>query len=804
VAVYKFLMSGQGSTFAKPYTKEGKQYYGFKTEPDGRIGFLRKGFKNPDDADAKRESTFVDYLDKNTKFYARNPSEGDFIGANFKTVQDFINTKDAPYDDKGNLIRYQGGQHRLYPAVYYENLQKWATNQNKSGSPPTAKKTDPVVGIDGKTYPSVEAMQKAMQQQDTDKLRQIGLDKGADEKFFQSSQFKQFLKENPMGGVYPSVVVNDAYGFGNSPRTNAMAKYYTNYLTDTGQQGRIKKSAEQLGFESLPTQGLLPSEPVSKDKLPKSARDKLPPNVPDGMYNPGMIARPAVMAFGYNPKTGQFVTAGSGTPDNPGDFVFKGNYESLFEMFPEAKARFEEGKRIGFSNLKPFTSTGNTNMAEKITTDAQLEQRMADLAGGLSTGVPQVTAVRPTVNANELQGTAGTQVVGDVTATTAQTPTQVMPTVPTGAEGVGQIAGLERTAPSVTTMDTAQITPTGDYMQQVQGTISPQAIAAAQTEELDERGTVRYQMAQLMSSLEEGGEMPPWASPAVRKVGAIMQARGLGASSMASAAITQAVMESGIPIATADANKYSTIQLQNLNNKQQTALTNAATFAAMDKANLSARLQSAVTNAQALLSVDTANLTAEQQTNTLNYNALTQAMFKDAAEENARREFNAKNELQVQEFFAELGSQVETANANRTAAINQFNVGEANAMNQFNASMQDARDKFNSNMQYAVDQSNVNWRRQVNTADTAIQNETNRINVQNLFNMNQSALNALWQKYRDNAAWNFQKSESALQRQHEIGIMAMEFANSKETYTQQQKDSIGIGVGNWLATWAAM
>jgi hypothetical protein len=448
--------------------------------------------------------------------------------------------------------------------------------------------------------------------------------------------------------------------------------------------------------------------------------------------------------------------------------------------------------------------SGNTDMAKKITTDAQLEQRMADLAGGLSTGVPQVTAVRPEVAQNELQGT-GNVILGEGTTTaTAQTPTQAMPTVPTGTEGVGQISGIERTAPSVTTMDTAQITPTGDYMQGVQGTVSPEAVATAQTEELDKRGTVQYQMTQLMSALEEGGEMPPWASPAVRKVGAVMQARGLGASSMASAAITQAVMESGIAIAAQDANKYSTIQLQNLNNKQQTALANAATYAAMDKANLSARLQSAVTNAQSLLSVDTANLTAQQQTNTLNFNALTQAMFKDAAEENARREFNAKNELQVQEFFAELGSQVETANANRTAAINQFNVGEANAMNQFNASMQDARDKFNSNMQYAIDQSNVNWRRQVNTADTAIQNETNRINVQNLFNMNQSALNALWQKYRDNAAWNFQKSESALQRQHEIGIMAMEFANSKETYTQQQKDSIGIGVGNWLATWAAM
>jgi hypothetical protein len=265
--------------------------------------------------------------------------------------------------------------------------------------------------------------------------------------------------------------------------------------------------------------------------------------------------------------------------------------------------------------------------------------------------------------------------------------------------------------------------------------------------------------------------------------------------------MTQAVMESGVVIASQDANKYATIQLQNLNNQQKTALQNAAVYAAMDKANLSARLQSAVTNAQVLLSVETKNLDARQQGNTLSYNALTQAMFKDAAEDNARKQFNAKNELQVEEFFAELGSQVETANMNRVAAMRQFNAGEANAQAQFNAAMRDNREKFNANMQYAIDQSNVQWRRQVNTAATAVQNETNRINVANAYNASQNALNNLWQKYRDNAAWNFQKTESYMQRQHEVGIMAMEFANTKELYSQQQKDNLAMGIGNWIAAW---
>ena len=439
-----------------------------------------------------------------------------------------------------------------------------------------------------------------------------------------------------------------------------------------------------------------------------------------------------------------------------------------------------------------------------IGTDDQLKEEVGKLAGGEQGVMPKVEPVLPTIKTEEIQPKDPSQVQG--TIVTQGTLPIVAPTIakPVATEGTGQITGIERNVPGLTQTAATQITdPKGVISDVPLGTVSDKAVVDPAQAELDQRATVKFQLGDLFTSIKEGEELPAWASPAVRKVTSIMQARGLGASSMASAAITQAIMESGIPIAAQDANKYAAIQLQNLNNKQQSALTNAATYAAMDKANLSARLQSAVTNAQTLLSVDTANLSAKQKTDELNYSALTQALFKDSAEENARREFNAKSDTQVQEFFAELGSQVETANANRTVATSQFNTNEANAMAQYNSSMRDAREKFNANMGFAIDQSNVQWRRQINTADTAIQNETNRINVQNQLNVTQTALNTLWQKYRDNASWNFTKSESALQRQHEIGIMAMEFANSKEVYDKEQKDSIGLGVGNWLATWAA-
>ena len=454
-------------------------------------------------------------------------------------------------------------------------------------------------------------------------------------------------------------------------------------------------------------------------------------------------------------------------------------------------------------------ATGNTDMANttQIKTDTQLTTALGTLAG---MGVPQVTPSFQGVGAGE-DIASGTGQVGDIGTAdaTAASETGLAPVTPEMPDaGVGQVAGVQEVTPGIEGLGgakAAQLTPTGPYvdMTGVEGTVSPGAMATAAQAELDPRATVQYQLGEIMSSLESGSPMPAWASPQVRKVSSIMQARGLGSSSMAGAAITQALMESGVQIAAADANKYAAIQLQNLSNKQQTALQNAATIAAMDKANLNARLQGAVTEAQALLSVDLKNLDNKQKSDTLTYSSLVQGLFKDAAEENARKQFNAKNELQVEEFFAELGSQVATANANRTAAMRQFNVGEANAMKQFNQQVKDSRDKFNANMSFAVNQSNAVWRRDINTANTALQNESNRINVQNAYNASQTAMNNLWQQYRDNASWNFQKSENEAQRQHDLVTMAMQFANSNEMYDQQQKDDLLKGLGSWLTRWAS-
>lgn len=506
----------------------------------------------------------------------------------------------------------------------------------------------------------------------------------------------------------------------------------------------------------------------------------------------------------YQPKQGETLTRTTDSmqpyaavePVTGGEYAFK-----------------PDGTRVtvkqGYFDVKSSEKKKADNMAA-IKTDADLQTEMGALAGGNTTTLPQVQPVKQTVGTGTtMAATMGQLSPSPVAGVTTAAETGLAPAAPVApAADVGQVAGVSAITPGLETLggaQAAQLTPATPYvdMTGVEGTVSPESMAVAATEQLDPKATVQYQLGEIMSSLESGSPMPAWAAPQVRKVSAIMQARGLGASSMAAAAITQSLMESGVQIAAADANKYAAVQLQNLSNKQQAALQNAATVAAMDKANLSARLQGAVTEAQALLSVDLKNLDNKQKSDTLTYSSLVQGLFKDGAEENARQQFNAKNELQVDEFFAELGSQVETANSNRVAAMRQFNTGEANAMAQFNQQVADSRDKFNANMGFAIDQSNTVWRREINTANTALQNESNRINVQNAYNASQTAMNNLWQQYRDNASWNFQKSETALQRQHDIGTMAMQFANANELYDQQQKDNLASGIGSWLARWAA-
>ena len=333
---------------------------------------------------------------------------------------------------------------------------------------------------------------------------------------------------------------------------------------------------------------------------------------------------------------------------------------------------------------------------------------------------------------------------------------------------------------------------TAAYANAIQGTVSVGSQATAAQGQVSNLSTVKGQLESLYAAMDSGEDLPAWAAPAVRKVNAMMQQRGLGASSMAAAAITQAVYESAIPIAAQDAKTYATVDLQNLNNTQQTALQNAMTYATMDKQNLDARLQSAVNNAKSFLAIDAANLTNEQQANTITHQFSMQKLFNDSSAENAERQFNAKSTNQVMEFFSELGTQVENANMTREAAMRQFNTDQGNATQRFSAQMEDSRDKFNSNMSAQINQSNTQWRRDINKIDTAAQNA---MNAQSLLSLTANSQNQMWQRYRDEAAWVLQKAEGAAQRAHSFAIASQQNNFSQDVYEQEFQDNLYAEMG---------
>lgn len=288
----------------------------------------------------------------------------------------------------------------------------------------------------------------------------------------------------------------------------------------------------------------------------------------------------------------------------------------------------------------------------------------------------------------------------------------------------------------------------------------PQAQAAQG--QVSELATVQGQLADLYADTQDG-QVPIWAQGAVRKAEDVLAARGLGASSLAAGAITASIQESAINIAAQDAQTYFKMDLTNLANEQQTRLENV-------------RLRQ-------------------------------QALLSDQAAINAASQFNASSQQQLELFQAQLVTEVKTQNANRVASMQQFNTAEKNkmelasaqievgveqfnrqqatAIEQYNTQLKFQADTFNAQQAQVVDQSNVAWRRQINTSNTASINAANQLNVQNAFNLSNYALNALWQKSRDEANWLWQSSQDALNYQRKLGQIGAN--RDAEAYLQNNK-----------------
>ena len=412
----------------------------------------------------------------------------------------------------------------------------------------------------------------------------------------------------------------------------------------------------------------------------------------------------------------------------------------------------------------------------------------ADLGGGASTYTPQTLQQEELLDTTSktLSPTGTTKTPSQVSAgdtASVQTGTfsptskasliagEDMPTTAAQTAAI-QKPSVLGTVSAESYLDSSEISALQDLRTKEQQ-LGAGTLATAATQDLDQKATVKYQLEQIYASLESGEPLPAWAAPNVRKVQEIMNSRGLGASSVASAAMVQAIAESALPIAVQDANKYSAIQLANLTNEQQAALSNAAAMAALNAKNLDARMLAAKLNAETFLKMDMLNTTNDQQSSVLKYQSEVQGLFTENAAENARLQFNAKNQTQVNDFYDNLGMTVAKNNADRETATQQFNVDQTNSMAKYNAKIEDAREKFNANMQLQIDQSNAIWRRTLNTSETVGQNEANKLNAAALLGMTTTAQNNLWQKYRDEASYSFQSTSNELQRTHQLATVAI-------------------------------
>ena len=312
-----------------------------------------------------------------------------------------------------------------------------------------------------------------------------------------------------------------------------------------------------------------------------------------------------------------------------------------------------------------------------------------------------------------------------------------------------------------------------------------------------EQATVAGQLALLTSDFDASNP-PSWAAGAIRGVQAIMQQRGVGASSIAGQALVQAAMESALPIASADAQTQAQFEAQNLSNRQQRAMLAAqqrATFMGME---FDQTFQTRVQNSARIGDIANMNFTAEQQValensraaNTVNLNNLgnKQAVIlaeasalanMDMSNLNNRQQaavMNAQNFMQVD--MANLSNQQQTELFNAQArqqslftdqaAINasaQFNATSQNQVDQFFSQLQSQVGQFNASQANAQAQYNAGQANTIERFNAELNNQRDQFNAQNRLVIDQS--NAQWRRQLATA------DTAAVNRANELNATAL-------------------------------
>ena len=291
-----------------------------------------------------------------------------------------------------------------------------------------------------------------------------------------------------------------------------------------------------------------------------------------------------------------------------------------------------------------------------------------------------------------------------------------------------------------------------------------------------EKATVQGQLASLTANFDATNP-PAWAAGALRGVQAVMQQRGLGASSIAGQALIQATLESALPIAQADASIQAQFETQNLSNRQQRAMLAAQQRAQFIGQEFDQEFQSRVQNSARIADVANQNFTAEQQialensrvANTMNLQNLSnsQALVMaeasalanlDTANLNARQQAavqnaqsflqmdmaNLSNQQQTELFKAQQRVQSLFTDQASENASRQFNASSQNQTDQFFANLATQSAQFNATQANAQSQYNAGQRNVLERFNAELNNQRDTFNAQNRLIIDQN--NAQWRR----------------------------------------------------------
>jgi len=376
-----------------------------------------------------------------------------------------------------------------------------------------------------------------------------------------------------------------------------------------------------------------------------------------------------------------------------------------------------------------------------------------------------------------------------------------------------------------------------------------QAAQGTVTEDMTTQG----QLNKLLTNFD-AGKPPAWAAASMRSVTAQLAARGLGASSIAGQAIVQATLEAALPIAAADAKVFEQMGLQNLSNRQQTAillgeqrakflgqefdqnfqtkvlnaariadiadknftadvtialenarltstmdlqnlsnrqalvLAKTAQIASLETTNLNNRQQVAVENAKAFLTMDVKNLDNRQQTTLFKAKEIADSIISDTAAANAAKATNAANALEADKINAQLAlsaSQYSAAERNKVAI---FNKSSADELLKFNAQEANDRAEFNANLSTQINIANAKVLADISTANTREVNAMAAVNAKNATELSASTYAQLSQTYRDKIEQAWKTTDNDKMRANEISKTTLT-ANATKYAADSEADS---------------